>query len=182
MGVAAGVACAVAGVAALRTAWSRHGGACRIALGWALLACGVIGWRGCGAAWDKAVVLTILTPPLAALVVLAWSVERGRRLPRTPPIDVTKASASPQVTRFPWRGLTQFFLAGPVAGGAAVSLAGAVALRAPGGAADRLVTAGFVAPVAWALGGLWATTDGRLVRVGSGLMAVAAASFVWARL
>ena len=62
LSLALGAACAVAGVGLLRTAWLRRGGGWRIAAGWTLIGCGVIGWRGSGAGWDKAVALAALAP------------------------------------------------------------------------------------------------------------------------
>jgi hypothetical protein len=65
------------------------------------------------------------------------------------------------------------FLAGPVALAAGLGVTAVIALRAPWVEADRLVTAGFILPTAWAAGAVWATMDGNLTRVTVVLVAVA---------
>ena len=73
------------------------------------------------------------------------------------------------------RGAARALLAGPGALAAALGLTGLVALRAPWLEADRLVAAGFVLPVAWAVGAVWATMDRKLARVAVGLCVTAVA-------
>ena len=63
------------------------------------------------------------------------------------------------------RGAARVLLAGPLALVAALGLTALIALRTPWLEADRLVTAGFLLPIAWAAGAIWATMDGKLVRV-----------------
>lgn len=176
-----GAACAIVGVGLLRTAWLRRGGGGRIAAGWALLSCGAIGWRWSGAGWDKAVALAALAPMLAAFALLAWTADVAAR-PRKPKPVKAACDPEPPIRAGPlWQGVARTLLAGPVAGAAAVSLAAAVALRAPWAEADRLTAAIFIAPIAWAAAGVWATTDARLLRVGLAFGAVAAASLGLAR-
>jgi hypothetical protein len=63
------------------------------------------------------------------------------------------------------RGAARALLAGPLALVAALGLTALIALRTPWLEADRLVAAGFLLPIAWAAGAIWATMDGKLVRV-----------------
>jgi len=63
------------------------------------------------------------------------------------------------------RGTARVLLAGPLALAAALGLVAVVALRMPWLEADRLVTAGFLLPVTWAAGAIWATMDSKLTRV-----------------
>jgi len=177
-----GAACAVAGVGLLRTAWLRRGGGWRIAAGWAVIGCGVIGWRGSGAGWDKAVALAALAPILAAFALLIWKADFTVKSRKTRSVKAA-CGAEPPLRAGPlWQGVARTLLAGPVAGATAVSLAAATALRAPWPEADRLVAAVFIAPVAWAAAGVWATTDARLLRVGLVFCVVAAGAIGLARL
>jgi hypothetical protein len=52
-----------------------------------------------------------------------------------------------------------------VALAAALALAALIALRTPWLEADRLVAAGFLLPIVWAAGAIWATMDSKLTRV-----------------
>ena len=63
------------------------------------------------------------------------------------------------------RGAARALLAGPLALAAALGLTDLIALRMPWLEADRLVTAGFLLPIAWAAGAIWATMDSKLTRV-----------------
>jgi hypothetical protein len=168
--------CAVGGLLLLRASWRRRGGGWRLALGWLLLAAGALAWRLTGAGWDKAVALAALTGGLAALPLLAWTADWPRPSAKSQrPRDA--AAPAPASSSSIWRGVARALLAGPVACAAALGLAAALALRAPMDDADRLVAAGFLLPLAWALGAVWATTDGRLVRIALGLAGLAAAGF-----
>jgi hypothetical protein len=170
----AGLFAATAGVWMLRQAWARPGGRWRVAVGWIALAAGAPGWRIGGMGWDEAVALAALTPSLAGLAILApglWP--RPAKTQRARRIEPSEAVVLPA-----WRrGLLQGLMAGPLAGLAAVGLATAWAAHAPFADTGRVVVALFLLPLLWAIGAVWATSDGRLVRVGAGLALAAAAGF-----
>jgi hypothetical protein len=167
------VAAAALGVGLLRLAWSRRSGARLGAAGWLALAAGAPAWRASGADWDKAVAFAALAPSLVALAVVALGAELKRPHRRKPPRTVQRA-APPPAPGSRRIALARLALAGPAAGAAALAAAALVALRAPWSEADRLVAAGFLLPIGWAAGCVWATTDARLARVAAGLAAVAA--------
>ena len=170
----------------LRAAWTGRTGGWRMLAAWLILACGVFAWRLSGAGWDKAVAFAALAPTLIAFVVVAARADirpkdSKTKRPKTP-CKTAPCKAEPPLSAGPlWRGLVRTVLAGPLSGLAAVGLAVAADLRAPWSEADGLVAAGFIAPLAWAGFGVWATTDERLGRVGVVLSAIALASFGWAR-
>ena len=88
------------------------------------------------------------------------------------PADVSVSAGTTAVSRSGvslGSGVVRVLLAGPGALATALGLTGLVALRAPWLEADRLVAAGFVLPVAWAVGAIWATMDRRIARVAVGL-------------
>ena len=172
---ALGLASAVAGVSLLRSAWTSRGERWRMAAGWAALALGPIGWRLTGAGWDKACGLALMAPSLVAVAVLACTADlpsrpARSRLPNEAALEPSGAGAW-------WRTIVRALCVGPLAGAAAVGCAAALALKAPWGAADRLVAAGMTAPVIWAAAAVWATTDARLLRIGLGLGALGLCGF-----
>ena len=174
------ILCSLAGIALLRTACVKRVGGWRILAGWLVLASGAPAWRLTSCGWGIAATLAALT---SALIALAFVAAAADFTPKKIRRAKQRRPAEPPAWSGPlWRGVVRTLLAGPAAGVAAVSLAAAVALRAPWAEADRLVTAGFLAPLAWAIGGVWATTDERLRRVGVGLFIVAGASLGWAKL
>ena len=103
------------------------------------------------------------TPAGARAVAVAPRVQRG----------ATRVGIRSESGGSLGRGVARTMLAGPVALLAALGLTGLVALRAPWEAADRVVAAGFVLPLAWAMGALWATMDRKLTRVAVGLCVAA---------
>lgn len=182
------VASAVVGVGLLRASWLRRGDGrpWLTAAGWVAFVCGAGAWHGAGLGWDEGIALSMLAPSLMAYLVLARQAQwrptavgagRGRR----PTTGIRRAVepgnrraakgmvAQPKSDGSLGRGVARTLLAGPVALAAALGLTGLVALRAPGLEVDRVVAAGFVLPVAWAVGALWATMDRRLARVAVGL-------------
>lgn len=175
-GAIAAVALALAGVLLLRRAWSSRS-AGLTAGGWLVLFAGPLGWASSGMAWDKAIAFAALAPSLIALGLLALGAASApRRMPRTAsrrsPIAPPRSAAA-----HPWAGyLASVICVGPLAGAAALGLAAMVVVHGPGDAADRLVAAELTTPVAWAAGGVWATTDRHTLRVGAGLAAIVAAS------
>lgn len=123
----------------------------------------------------------MLAPSLMAYLVLARQAQwrptaavagRGRRSTEAPRAltGMGVESGSAVSVR---RGIARALLAGPAALAAAAGLSGLVALKAPGLAPDRVVAAGFVLPVAWAIGAIWATLDRKLTRVAVGLCVAA---------
>lgn len=177
----AAVAAAVLGLGLLRAAWTRRGGALRTTAGWLLLAAAAVSWRATGPAWDKAIALAALTPSLVALTTLALGAEvagaRARKAPRNETVVELPVGVPAR-----WTNFVRFLLAGPLAGAAALGVATLVALRAPWVDADRLVAAGFLLPLGWAAGCIWATTDTRPLRVAAGLAATTALAFAGAML
>src|SRR6185312_10228262 len=172
------VGSAALGVGLLRASWLRRGGGrpWLSVAGWVAFVCGAGAWRGAGLGWDEAIALAMLAPSLMAYLVLArqaqWrptaaGARRARRAAQTP--GMTRAEmglrAESDAGGALARGAARALLAGPVALGAALGLTGLLALRAPGTQADRVVAAGFMLPVAWAVGAIWATMDRKLTRV-----------------
>ena len=156
-GIAAASACAVLGVGLLRWSWGRVGRQPLLTtLGWLVLALAIPAWQGAGAAADKAVALAILLPCLMALALVAAQGEwlsdsrlaRRRRHRVHDRVQQLETSGPRWLSR---AGLVRALLAGPMALAVALGLCVWVALRAPASAADRLITAGLVLPLAWAL-------------------------------
>jgi hypothetical protein len=127
---------------------------------------------------DVAFALALLVPSLAAYALLAAGAKLRRAKAARPPRGEVELEAAPSA---PWRALLRTLYAGPLAAAAAFSCGAAVALRAPWPEADRLVAGALLTPVLWAAGMIWATTDGRLARIGWGLAAVALASLAAAK-
>lgn len=173
---AVAVLLAVVGAGLLRAGWARRRLDGRTAAGWIVSAAGAVAWRAAGPAWDMAVALAVLSSSLAALAWLASGVELGGRRPRRR----ARCSSAPEpapVRGAVWTAVVRTLSVGPIAGSAALGLAVAIALRAPLEEADRLVTAGFVLPLAWAVGGVWSMTDPRASRAAAGLAVTAGVAF-----
>ena len=178
LGVAAGVACAGAGVGVLRLAWRHPAARPWLWTGWMLIAAGLFGWRQAAGA-DMAVALAFLAPSLAGYGLLAASAKARRGRARKPPRAEIEL---PTARRSAWRAILRFVCAGPLAALAAVGVASATALRAPWGEADRLIAGAMLVPIFWAAALVWATSDARLSRVGVGLVAIATTGFAAAAL
>ena len=176
------MALALAGVLLLRRAWSSRS-AGLTAMGWLAVLAGPAGWASSGMAWDKAIALAALTPSLFALGLLAGGAAAAmqsapRQASRRSLVEPPR-SATPRA----WaRRVASGVCVGPLAGAAALGLAAVMAAHGPGDAPDRLVAAELTTPIAWAAGGVWATTDRRTWRVGAGLAAILAASLLTALL
>jgi hypothetical protein len=172
IGAALGLAAAGAGVGLLRRAWRRPSPGWWTLAGWALLIAATPAWA-LGAGWDKAIALALLVPSLAGFAFVCANLEmrrkRARRLARA-------ATALPDTSgEGAWRAWARAACGGPLSGAAAVLIAAAWALKGLGSQADRAAEALVLAPVIWAAGLTWSTTDGRLARVGMGLGASALA-------
>lgn len=181
LGALLGLLCAAGGVGLLRAAWRWRGSAPRLVASWALVAAGAAGWRVAGAAWDKAVALTLLSTVLAALAVLAATAQWPGARARPQRLRTDRQMKPPDQARQAWRAWARAACAGPLAMAAAIGCGAWMALRGPGDAADRLVAAGFVMPLVWAAAGVWATTDERLGRVCMGLVLLGALALGTAR-
>jgi hypothetical protein len=169
-GAAAGGLAAFGGVALLRRAWRRERPGWPTLLGWTLLAAAIPGWALC-ARWDKAAALALLVPSLVGYGFVAANRERrpARARPAKAATELPERSGEAV-----WRGVARTLCAGPLAGAAAVLLAAAWGLKGPGSPPDRAALALLLAPLLWAAGLVWATTDASLLRIGGGLGALAA--------
>jgi hypothetical protein len=173
---------AIGGVLALRRAWGGPDGGWAIPLGWGLLAASGLAWAQTTGA-DVALALVLLLPSLAAYAVVIGGAKLGKVRPRSgkalrpPRVEARPAAAAPA-----WRVIMRTLYAGPLAAALAFGCAAAFALKAPMAPVDRLILAAFLAPLIWAVGMIWATTDPRLSRIGLGMTAGAALSFAAAML
>ena len=169
---------AALGVGLLRASWSRRGGGrpWLTTAGWLAFFGGAVAWHGAGLGWDEAIALAMLGPCLIAYGVLArlagWSTASASVTRAPEPAELhapektrSSAAAKSAPPASLARGAARALLAGPLALVAALGLTALIALRTPWLEADRLVTAGFLLPIAWAAGAIWATMDGKLVRV-----------------
>lgn len=75
--------------------------------------------------------------------------------------------------RIAWRGWLRGFLAGPLAGVAALGCGLAVAICAPGQVQSRMVIGGLIVPFLWAGGMAWTLSDDRILRAFAVLASVA---------
>lgn len=169
-GVGLGLVGSAAGVLCLRRAWRHPGDGRLLAFGWGLLALSVLAWSLTAGA-DMALALALLIPSPVAYAVLASGAKVRRGKAKRPPraeVELPQSGAR-------WsRAALRAVCAGPLAAAAAVCCGAAMALKAPLSEPDRLIGGAFLAPLLWAVGMIWATTDPRLGRIGAGLGAVAA--------
>ncbi|PIC00870.1 hypothetical protein [Caulobacter sp. X] len=75
--------------------------------------------------------------------------------------------------RVAWRGWLRGFLAGPLAGVAALGCGLAVAICAPGQVQSRMVIGGLIVPFLWAGGMAWTLSDDKILRAFAVLAGVA---------
>lgn len=78
--------------------------------------------------------------------------------------------------RVVWRGWLRGFLAGPLAGIAALGCGLAVAVCAPGQVQTRMVIGGLMAPLLWAGGMAWTLSDDKILRAFAVLAGVSVAT------
>lgn len=78
--------------------------------------------------------------------------------------------------RVAWRGWLRGFLAGPLAGIAALGCGLAVAICAPGQIQTRMVVGGLMVPFLWAGGMAWTLSDDRILRAFAVLAGVSVAT------
>lgn len=163
-----GVILVALGLLMLRWAWTasrRRPG--RILAGWALIAAALVAGTDSGIS-DRSVALALLGLSLIAYLLIAATADR-RPAARAPRAISTNRSTDAPAPR--WRGLARVLLAGPAAALFALVIAILIVERGPGSDADRLVFAGFAAPLAWGLAMAWCLVEPRLARLGAGLAA-----------
>jgi hypothetical protein len=137
--------------------------------GWGLLALALaLGVVLLGAARGPAIVLALASTAALALVGagIEWRDAR-RRAPRELALEPSDRR------RVAWRGWLRGFLAGPLAGVAALGCGLAVAICAPGAVQSRMVIGGLMAPFLWAAGMAWTLSDDRILRATAVLTGVA---------
>jgi hypothetical protein len=106
----------------------------------------------------------------AALTLVGVGVERRdarRKAPRELALEPSDRR------RVAWRGWLRGFLAGPLAGVAALGCGLAVAICAPGAVQSRMVIGGLMVPFLWAAGMAWTLSDDRILRATAVLTGVA---------
>lgn len=140
-----------------------------IAGGWSLLALALaLGVVLLGAARGPAIVLALAS--IAALALVAAGVEQRdarRRVSRELALEPSERR------RVAWRGWLRGFLAGPLAGIAALGCGLAVAICAPGQVQSRMVIGGLLVPFLWAGGMAWTLSDDKILRAFAVLSGVA---------
>ncbi|WP_335297464.1 hypothetical protein [Sphingomonas adhaesiva] len=111
----------------------------------------------------------------ALLVVAHGRVRRAGRAARD--------SLAPEPLEGPsrlWRGGLKFLLAGPLGMTAAMGVAFCYAAWAPGDARTRIIVAGLLMPLGWALAMTWTLADQRLLRALAVLAGTTVAGFALA--
>lgn len=140
--------------------------------GWGLLALALaLGVVLLGAARGPAIVLALAST--VALVLVATGVElrdAKRKAPRELALEPSERR------RVVWRGWLRGFLAGPLAGVAALGCGLAVAICAPGQVQSRMVIGGLLVPFLWAGGMAWTLSDDKILRAFAVLSGVAIAT------
>jgi hypothetical protein len=161
----------LAGALLLRQAW-RMASPQRpwlIVGGWGLLVLAVaLSVVLLGAARGPAIVLALASTTALALVGagVEWRGAR-RKTPRELALEPSDRR------RVAWRGWLRGFLAGPLAGVAALGCGLAVAICAPGAVQSRMVIGGLMVPFLWAAGMAWTLSDDRILRATAVLTGVA---------
>ncbi|PHY18102.1 hypothetical protein [Caulobacter sp. BP25] len=106
----------------------------------------------------------------AVLVFVAAGVERRNARKKA----VRELAPEPSDRRrVAWRGWLRGFLAGPLAGVAALGCGLAVAICAPGQIQSRMVIGGLIVPFLWAGGMAWTLSDDKILRAFAVLAGVA---------
>lgn len=137
--------------------------------GWGLLALALaLGVVLLGAARGPAIVLALASTVALALVAagVEWR-DAKRKVPRELALEPSERR------RVVWRGWLRGFLAGPLAGIAALGCGLAVAICAPGQVQSRMVIGGLLVPFLWAGGMAWTLSDDKILRAFAVLSGVA---------
>jgi hypothetical protein len=161
----------LAGALLLRAAW--QGASPRrpwlIAGGWAslILALG-LGAVLLGGARGPAIVLALGSTVALALVATGVELRDAKKK------AARELALEPsERRRIAWRGWLRGFLAGPLAGIAALGCGLAVAIWAPGAVQSRMVIGGLMVPFLWAGGMAWTLSDDKILRAAAVLTGVA---------
>jgi hypothetical protein len=140
-----------------------------IAGGWALLVLALgLGAVLLGGARGPAIVLALGSTVALALVASGVELRDARK---TAPREL--ALEPSERRRVVWRGWLRGFLAGPLAGIAALGCGLAVAICAPGAVQSRMVIGGLLVPFLWAGGMAWTLSDDKILRATAVLTGVA---------
>lgn len=170
--LAVGVAAAVL----LHQAWRRRGAARRwlIVAGWAVVVAAVVGAAPLlGPGRGPFAALTFL--PLAVLGVVAAGVQvrsARSRAPREVALEPSERASKA------WRGWLRALLAGPIGGVAAMGVALAYVIWAPGAPQTRMVVGGLLVPVLWGGAMAWTLADDKILRATAVLVGVTVVTFV----
>lgn len=158
---ATGIAAGAGGAALLRRAWAdrRRERPALIVAGWGVLILAAV----VTAFWIgpvKGIAVAIVAIGIGALAVVAngrvrRTARAGRESLAPEPLEVTSAA---------WRGWLKALLAGPLGMTAAMGIAFCYATWVPGDPRTRIIVAGLLMPVAWALAMTWTLADQKLLR------------------
>lgn len=167
----------VAGLGAawlLRRAWRRDPARPWLIVGAWLLIAAAVGAAApvLGAARGPAVALTLL--PLAALGLIAARVQIRDARSRPPREAALEPSERPSKA---WRGWLRALLAGPLGGIAAMGVALAWTVWAPGPPQTRMVVGGLLVPFLWGGAMAWTLSDDRILRATAVLAGVTVVTF-----
>lgn len=164
----------LAGVSLLKRAWTDPGPErpWLILGGWVLLALAIAASVPLlGAVRGPAATLTLASA--IALAFVGAGVEQRNARKKA----VRELAPEPSDRRrVVWRGWLRGFLAGPLAGVAALGCGLAVAICAPGQIQSRMVIGGLMVPFLWAGGMAWTLSDNRILRAFAVLAGVSAAT------
>lgn len=146
----------------LRQAWRRNslGRPWLISGAWALLGV-ILAASGflLGGARGPAIVLALGSTVALALVATGVEFRNARKkAPRELALEPSERR------RIAWRGWLRGFLAGPLAGIAALGCGLAIAICAPGAIQSRMVIGGLMVPFLWAGGMAWTLSDDKILR------------------
>lgn len=161
----------VAGAAMLKRAWERPAPQrpWLILGGWSLLLLALVASVPLmGSVRGPAAMLALGSTVVLALVATGVELRNARR--RAPRELAPEPSDRRRVA---WRGWLRGFLAGPLAGVAALGCGLAVAICAPGQVQSRMVVGGLIVPFLWAGGMAWTLSDDRILRAFAVLAGVA---------
>lgn len=160
----------LAGAVLLKRAWDRPSPErpWLIAGGWALLIVAIAASVPLmGAARGPFAMVTLASMVVLALV--AAGVERRNAKKKAARELAPEPSDRKRVV---WRGWLRGFLAGPLAGIAAMGCGLAVAICAPGQIQSRMVIGGLMVPFLWAGGMAWTLSDDKILRATAVLVGV----------
>ena len=146
----------------LHGAWDRNGPSrpWLIAGAWTLLGATLVASGFLlGGARGPAIVLALGSTVALALVATGVEFRNAKKkAPRELALEPSERR------RIAWRGWLRGFLAGPLAGIAALGCGLAVAICAPGAVQSRMVIGGLLVPFLWAGGMAWTLSDDKILR------------------